>query len=374
MYWAESDAFSGSTAITVQVWNGQYLRVEAAEAFLEDSGNDVYLVSRQFVQDPRVRPAPMDPASAPEWIAFGKSWVEAHASGWSGWNRTRIIANGTPIVSGVSKVVGTTGGKIDYKYNQLDTFNFITEFGIYTNGSASRFASAYRNAIDALDTGTVNSLENLLGLASSIGSLTRLIRSKPSVSLDPDGEGTSLITALRASGKLDPRNIWLMYRYQMMTSIMDLDEYKVMLQRLGDLAWAGEKIHTSGYFSDETGSYKAELTVNTDLILPSNSIEFLAATGFAPTASNLWDLVPYSFVVDWFFHINKIIEWADSYYKMLTVPVKDVWFTYKSADQNQYIFYRVNGRLLDIPPAYIVKQASEKTIKMRVADTLSLFT
>lgn len=40
-----------------------------------------------------------------------------------------------------------------------------------------------------------------------------------------------------------------------------------------------------------------------------------------PTFSNVWDLIPYSFVVDWFVNVGTILEDMDTMWKALELPV-----------------------------------------------------
>jgi hypothetical protein len=46
--------------------------------------------------------------------------------------------------------------------------------------------------------------------------------------------------------------------------------------------------------------------------------EFLAELDLLPTLENLWDLVPYSFIVDWFLDIGSMLNAIDNYYHITT--------------------------------------------------------
>lgn len=46
--------------------------------------------------------------------------------------------------------------------------------------------------------------------------------------------------------------------------------------------------------------------------------------GFLPTFENLWDLIPYSFVIDWFVNIGDILEKVDSGLRLARLPIKYV--------------------------------------------------
>jgi hypothetical protein len=264
------------------------------------------------------------------------------------------------------KLIGYKQPSFNFRNNELDTFQWAAEFGILVNGSASRWATAYSRAVENLDITQVNSLANVLSAAEAIVGLAKLVRNIFK------GDFGRIAADLKSAA--DPRNLWLSYRYVYKTSKADLEDYSKMIQRLGDLANAGTKLSTSGGFSDETGDYLVKLSVNTDDVIPKNTVEFLAAIGVEPNAQNIWDLIPYSFVVDWFFHISDLMEWVDKWGNAIDFPIADCWCIYRSAYDAQSVYYRVAGRRPDIPPIYVSKEASSRTIGMRVADSLSLFT
>lgn len=46
--------------------------------------------------------------------------------------------------------------------------------------------------------------------------------------------------------------------------------------------------------------------------------------GFFPTFENLWDLIPYSFVIDWFVNVGDILERIDTRLRLARLPIKYV--------------------------------------------------
>lgn len=306
-----------------------------------------------------VPPAAEDPEA---WISAAEQILDAEP-----WNDQYVVVrypNGR--WAGVKNFYADTSGvSFNFVNNEMDTFQWASEFGILANGSASRFANAFNDAVEGLDLSQVNSLANIVEGASALVSLARLIRGvfKRDV--------RSIVQALKTSA--DPRNLWLEYRYVYTTGRLDLDEYRKTLQRLGDLASVGESISSNGSYADETGSYRCLIKVRTDDIIPKDTVEFLAAIGIEPNAQNLWDMIPWSFVVDWFLHISDVLELVDSWGDAIRLPYTECWMTYRSEYDNQTVTYRIPGRRPDIPPIYVQKQASSKTIKMRIADSIALF-
>lgn len=307
----------------------------------------------------------VDPLSPSSWISavYG---LESQMS-WTEGRSIRIKNPGGAIFpsSWCPVVGGWRTPSPHYKFNELDTFLWAADYGMLMNGSAAQWSSAYANALEETDLSDVNSFGNILEAAEGIVNCCKTLRNIFR------GDWGKVVADMKSA--LDPRQLWLTYRYSYTTTKADIEAYKKMLQRLGDLASAGRYVHSTGMYSDGRGSYKVELIFETDQIIPKDTLEFLAAIGVEPTAENIWDLIPYSFMVDWFFHISDIMEWADSYGEMISFPIVACWFTYMSEYDTQHIFYRVSGRPVNIPPIYRAREASGKTINMRVADTLSIF-
>lgn len=53
-------------------------------------------------------------------------------------------------------------------------------------------------------------------------------------------------------------------------------------------------------------------------------IERMESTGFAPNFENLWDLVPYSFVIDWFVDFGDFLERIDTRLRLARLPIRYV--------------------------------------------------
>lgn len=54
---------------------------------------------------------------------------------------------------------------------------------------------------------------------------------------------------------------------------------------------------------------------NWELLRTLNEFDLL------PTPGNLWDLIPFSFVIDWLFHIDQILTALDAQSTMSVIPV-----------------------------------------------------
>lgn len=117
---------------------------------------------------------------------------------------------------------------------------------------------------------------------------------------------------------------WLQYRYLLLTTASDIDEidhfyntsYKEMSNLLRPQQPFDERVSSQSsliinnydikHLFSAYLSYGKQLSFNEDY-------EKLCKSGFFPTLSNMWDLVPYSFIVDWFTDIGDCLANVDSY-------------------------------------------------------------
>jgi hypothetical protein len=98
----------------------------------------------------------------------------------------------------------------------------------------------------------------------------------------------------------------------------------------------GYSLYTAGNSSsavDANYSYQLEQHIklaieneDSDYIELLNSME---SSGFAPTLQNLWDLVPYSFAIDWFINVGDFLERVDSNLRILRLNIRYVTMSRK---------------------------------------------
>jgi hypothetical protein len=121
-------------------------------------------------------------------------------------------------------------------------------------------------------------------------------------------------------------NSWLFYRYCILTTKMDLDEltsgsYDQLIhetKKLSEREW--QHVHATGpcaiYQANGTlhltGKHSFSTWAQPDI---TNSVQQAFVDNQAIgllTVSNLWDIVPFSFVVDWFFHVGDFLSKLDA--------------------------------------------------------------
>lgn len=246
-------------------------------------------------------------------------------------------------------------GGFHFLHGELNAFTWWDSIG-YLPGRYNGLAGlAYNDAAANLPRSTTNSIANVLESAELVSAIIR----RDFKSLAPD----SL------------RSAWLQYRYQYNTTKADIEEYAELTRRLIAVAGAS-RIQSSGIASDGNITAHCSIYVSADDFLPSDTKEWLEHYGFQLSASNLWDMIPYSFIADWFLHISDFLEKCENANWAYELKVKDAWTSFRTSEGNQKTFFRVPGYYHTNTPwmDYTSTGPSNKTIVKRVLDSISIFT
>jgi hypothetical protein len=62
----------------------------------------------------------------------------------------------------------------------------------------------------------------------------------------------------------------------------------------------------------------------------------LESSGFAPTLQNIWDLIPYSFVIDWFVDIGDFLERIDSRLRLARLNIRYATMSHRSESEKSF--------------------------------------
>jgi hypothetical protein len=118
---------------------------------------------------------------------------------------------------------------------------------------------------------------------------------------------------------------WLSYRYVYNTTKSDIEEYAHLLNRLIDLCDREYSLHghsSKTYYAwqgDQRIAFEVEahVTATSKLTqLDTRKIKnFMDRAGLKLNLLNAWDLVPYSFVVDWVLPVSKLLGNMDAMYE-----------------------------------------------------------
>jgi hypothetical protein len=242
--------------------------------------------------------------------------------------------------------------------------------------------NAYLDALGSLPEVSANTIANVKDLIDPLHSVKEVLTGK----IDP--------IVKMAKSVSDPRNDWLTWRYVYNTTKMDIADYRDVTHRLQSLVAMCDRGVThfkqDGYHS--IGNYSAHFVGEFDItdFLPecwasdgsggttkmsmADFRRILDLYGVRLNAVNTWDMIPFSFMVDWFLNIGTTLERWDLLKKGYNLNMKDYWFSVTYHGKNAYAYSRWHAPLPDVTPSYQRRETSDRTIVYRMADTVSIFT
>lgn len=242
-------------------------------------------------------------------------------------------------------------------WTQYDVIGKITDG--YLN---CLFREAYQEMVRSIPEATCNTLANIGEVLSGVADTWSAIKDA--------SRGN-----LRSLAGLAPHGAsagWLFYRYQISTTQMDLDEYKELTTRLVALS-SLDAIPCYGFVSDGEYDVRVSCKIAVADIMPKTTRKWLEAYGLKLSAYNAWDMIPYSFIVDWFLHIGDFLEWFETAGKALTLPVSDCWVsTVHHYDDGGSCYIRTPYTYTQGLPFLIHRPISNRTFLFRVFDSIAL--
>jgi hypothetical protein len=172
-------------------------------------------------------------------------------------------------------------------------------------------------------------------------------------------------------------DMWLKYRYAYCTTKSDIEELGRFLATNSD---GGPTVARAGDSLD-TGTMHVKILMRPKSNSLGETVNRLTEYGAAPSLYNLWDLVPFSFIVDWFADIGDVLEDVTQYGRCAAFDIQSLttswkWYDYvKKAHTRARLDY-FQRWVSPTVPTYIpyVEQgsASGETIVKRFADSVAL--
>lgn len=218
------------------------------------------------------------------------------------------------------------------------------------------FSAAYYAAQDKLPQLLSNTFQNLLEVGQTALSLA-------------NGIDLSDLRRLRNLAG----DAWLAYRYQYNTTVSDLEELESTLERFDDLSRVAGNITSYGMASDSTGSYHCALVVDSKEIL-SRSVA--KRFNLRPTLANAWDMIPYSFIVDWFTNIGEVLGAIDRWLDSPSFGSVTCWYSYTNSYDTDLgrltCYFRYSAGKPLLPYWSMDYSKSSRVWAWRAADTVSL--
>lgn len=236
---------------------------------------------------------------------------------------------------------------------------------------AGLLSELYRNAMNSItcNTNTIANIAEIIGIFKDIkkGNIGALLSDIPEY-------------LKKKQFKKVASSSWLGYRYAYNTTKSDIQEYKDKLLPLLNQKPGSHIVRSGSSVKEGTAHCKV---VYSDRAL--NGVQqlyvLLKRTGLALDAYNTWDMIPLSFVLDWFLPIGDFLEdfsqnWvADSaIFDIATITTSWKW---KHTIQDYSGYYEISYYSRDVttePPEFesYSEDPSTKTVLKRIVDAAAL--
>lgn len=239
------------------------------------------------------------------------------------------------------------------------SFWFSRAYGGLSNSeiiSPKKFAEAFTIAQDKLPKNETNGIANVLDVINTIRSL----KSNPSLTIDKTARGL--------------KSAWLAYRYSYSTTVSDIKSIANLCDRLDSLP---PFISSYGSVTEGPVQYMCCIRLSTDQFIPTDMKtlnERLKAAGMQISATNVWDMIPFSFVVDWFADISAYMEGFDAWISASRLQIAEVWYSgIVTYPDGRKCYFRWLGSAPIMPTFTPHVSNNGKTWLMRIADAISLY-
>jgi hypothetical protein len=302
-------------------------------------------------------------------------WFDIHASNpWSPIGNltiSRFVPDGT--ITHVPPVGAAT-------VFAMDRWRFFHLTGSTGDGSwNAHFQEAYIAATENLPFFDGNNIANLVEAASLVKDLIGLLKGDPSLAADIAklGSKATMKDVAKYAG-----DAWLKYRYQYSTTKMDIEEMADIIARTANVY--SKEVKTGASVEYDGGVFSATMSVSGADVFPPSLSKGLPSKywqgrmGLNLDAYNIWDMIPFSFIVDWGLHIGDKLQLARDRELSIMMDIHDVWYSYRKSwvegqvEYSVYLRFHSTGALVGMPLVTEKPVASDLTVAQRAADTLSL--
>lgn len=208
----------------------------------------------------------------------------------------------------------------------MDYYHDRQAVGDYTLNTRGGIAAAFVDAADKLP-----SMSGINNIANAVSALEAL---KSALGVLIGGDKLAA-----GKGALDAaKSAWLSYRYVYNTTKADCEEALSYMNRAIDLSRASE-IVSNGVYTESDWTVRCSIHCTTDSLGGIQSK--LEKYGLALSAYNAWDMVPYSFIVDWFADVGGFLESCDKRNFAMSLHPLSIWYSIERRWTNEYGFYEI---------------------------------
>lgn len=284
-------------------------------------------------------------------IYYRREWTSNYVFDYTIWN---LYATGTDVID-VSEV--------PTERPFYDFFLAAVEAGYIHPSYQQYFSTSFMEAASALPQADVNLIGNIKEAFEYIKGAIDFLKS-PASSLGDLFQSFA-----------DPKNLWLQYRYVYKTNQMDAKELTELVSRLDYLSTCLEdSLTTEAYTTVGDTRFGVTMRFPIASILPQDVVSLVEMFGAQITPSNIWDMIPFSFMVDWFAGIGDKLSFFEDWVGAVELEPDDIWYIIRREYDWGSVYVRIPGVKPVVPPVYTPKSASGKAVTMRIADTVSIFT
>ena len=280
---------------------------------------------------------------------------------------------------------GTRGERL---YFNAKTFGLPVYYRAKDGIDQTYFAQAYYKMVDNIPALKSNTIANIVelrdGMVSALQGVNLGFSSKNNnlellFSAQQLARGSEITSRQRsnisfvlAAGNL-ASELWLSYRYSYNTTVSDLTEATNYAMRLVDyMSFGCDRVN--GRVQHNGIVYSCSAKVGHEYLFPKGLTNRMRNLGINLSAANVWDMIPYSFVVDWFVDISSVLTAFDQWISSQGIPISDIWYSAVSSyDDGSYCYLRVPGERPVLPNNSIVELEVSKnpvTWCKRIADTI----
>jgi hypothetical protein len=220
---------------------------------------------------------------------------------------------------------------IGHAHELFNGTSLANRFSPISGVSAGGFASAYQEAYDRLPRLASNTIANLIEIGKTILSLSQGID----------------LGDLKNIKKLT-KEAWLAYRYSYNTTLSDLEDLESNLDRWYSLVDQLD-ITSYGSYTDRIGR-KYHCALCTEPAIAVGSLD--KRLNLRLSLENAWDMVPYSFIIDWFTGISSLLHGIDTWLDGDIATAK-CWYSlthqYEVEGGSISVFFRFGGNPPSLP-------------------------
>jgi hypothetical protein len=221
----------------------------------------------------------------------------------------------------------------------------------------------------------------------AIKSVPRLNENSISNILEIAGFIKSLVIDHRIELPKSLSSIWLSYRYQYTTSKLDAEEAIEFVHRYMDLGTLDKWMTCYGRhtveFEGRQVTFRCGLHIRPrEISVLSRIWRSLYTYGLTPSFYAIWDMIPYSFIIDWFLPVGKLAGvldaermYSDTYYEIENVMFSISYDTLDEVGNSIHAYTRfLSGSPVTLNGFYFFEEdpVSTKVIGYRALDALSL--